>query len=173
MKKIVKIEKRKEKFPVYDIMVEEAEHYILENGIVSHNSGLKYAANWMWIIGKSQEKENNELSGFTFTINIEKSRFVREKAKFPLTVHFSGGIDKYSGLFDLAVATGFILNPKQGWYCMPNSEKNFRKADAKPYLDTLMTDEKFKQAMHERYKYGSVVAITQEELSQEKLDETE
>ena len=30
--------------PVYDVQVENAHHYILDNGIISHNSGFIFAA---------------------------------------------------------------------------------------------------------------------------------
>jgi len=72
--------------PVYDLSVSEVEHYALKNGVVTHNTGIYYSANQIFIITKAQEKTGTELAGFKFTINIEKSRYVREKAKLPFTV---------------------------------------------------------------------------------------
>lgn len=40
--------------PVYDIEVKNNHHYILENGVVSHNSGPIYAASILLVM----EKEN-------------------------------------------------------------------------------------------------------------------
>jgi hypothetical protein len=71
---------------VYDISVADVEHYVLKNGVVTHNTGLIYSANQAFIIGKSQEKDGTELAGWNFTLNVEKSRFVREKSKLTFRV---------------------------------------------------------------------------------------
>ncbi len=94
---------------VYDISVADAEHYLLSNGVVSHNTGVMYSADNVWIIGRSQDKVGTEIQGYHFTINIEKSRFVKEKSKIPISVSWDGGIDKYSGLYDLALEGGFFV----------------------------------------------------------------
>ena len=100
------------RLPVYDISVEEAEHYILENGVVTHNTGGMYSANYVFIIGKAQEKDGTELVGWNFTINIEKSRYTKEKSKFPFLVTYKGGISKYTGLMDLALESENVIKPK-------------------------------------------------------------
>ncbi len=77
--------------------------------IVSGGSGGIYGANIIWIISKSQNKDaDKELLGYNFTIRIEKSRFVREGSKVPITVDFDGGIQKWSGMFDLALEAGYL-----------------------------------------------------------------
>ena len=101
---------------VFDISVQDVEHYVLENGVVTHNTGPMYSANSVFIIGRAQEKDGTDLTGYTFTINIEKSRFVKEKSKLKFTVKFNGGIDKWSGLLDLALESGHVLKPSNGWY---------------------------------------------------------
>ena len=67
------------KLPVYDISVDKTEHYALKNGVITHNTGLYYSANMIFIISKAQEKDGDELAGWKFTINIEKSRYVKER----------------------------------------------------------------------------------------------
>lgn len=84
--------------------------------VVSGGTGIYYSANQIFIITKSQEKDGTDLAGFKFTINIEKSRFVKEKSKLPFTVLYESGIQKWSALFDLAVEAGFITKSTQGWY---------------------------------------------------------
>ena len=110
--KIEKVGKQK----VYDITVADNHQYILENGAVTHNSGLIYSANQAFIISKSQEKDGTDLVGWNFTINIEKSRFVREKAKLPFLVTYENGVQKYSGLLELALEAGLVVKPSNGWY---------------------------------------------------------
>lgn len=84
--------------------------------IVSGGTGAYYSADAIWIIGRQQEKDGTEITGYHFVINVEKSRHVREKSKIPITVTFEGGISKWSGLMDVAEEGGYIRKPKVGWY---------------------------------------------------------
>lgn len=70
----------------------------------------------IWFITRAQEKKEKDLIGWNFTINIMKGRMVKEKAKFPVTVLYSGGIQKYSGLLEVARFLGFVDMPSSGWY---------------------------------------------------------
>ena len=90
--------------------------------IVSGGTGVYYSADNIWIIGRQQDKDDKELKGYHFIINVEKSRFVKEKSKIPITVNFDSGINKWSGFLDLALEAGYITKPKQGWYATLNKE---------------------------------------------------
>lgn len=124
--------------------------------IVSGGTGAYYSSNDIWIIGRQQDKDGQELNGFNFIINIEKSRFVKEKSKFPISVTFEGGINKWSGLFDLALEGGFITNPKQGWYnYAPYGEKMMRKSDLEfdsKLWNELLQNEKFRAFGRHKFK---------------------
>lgn len=85
--------------------------------IVGGGTAVMYSANQIFIISKAQDKDGKELLGWNFTINIEKSRFVRERAKFPFSVTYEKGIDLNSGLFDIALEGGFIEVVTKGYYC--------------------------------------------------------
>ncbi len=63
-----------------------------------------------------QEKTGTEIKGYHFVINVEKSRFVKEKSKIPISVTWEGGIEKWSGLTDVALELGYVKKPKVGWY---------------------------------------------------------
>lgn len=84
--------------------------------IIAGGQGLIYSSNTAFIIGKSQEKDGTDLIGWNFTLNAEKSRYVRENSKFMFTVTYDGGINKYSGILDLAIEGGFVSNASKGWY---------------------------------------------------------
>jgi RecA/RadA recombinase len=91
-------------------------HIYMEQGlypkaIVSGGTGIYYSADTIWIIGRSQEKDGTEVTGYNFNINIEKSRFVREKSRIPVTVMHKGGISKWSGLMDMALESGHVIKP--------------------------------------------------------------
>lgn len=82
--------------------------------VVSGGTGGIYAGNSIFIITRSKEKEGEELSGFKFTLNVDKSRFIKEKSKLPINVSFDYGISTWSGLLDLALDTGHVNKTKQG-----------------------------------------------------------
>jgi len=91
--------------------------------IVSGGTGIYYSANTIWILGRQQEKDSDGITGYNFVINVEKSRFVREKSKIPITVSFDGGIKRWSGLLELAMEAKIVCKPSNGWYqqCDPET----------------------------------------------------
>lgn len=146
---------------MYDISVADVEHYLLENGLISHNTGIYYSANTIFIITKSQEKTTEGLVGWNFTINIEKSRFVKEKAKLIFTVLYGSGIKRWSSLFDLAIESGHIIKAgTQGWYNLINLEtgeviepkrraKDIDEDDE--FFETLLKDASFGDFVQNKY----------------------
>lgn len=115
MMKITSIKKVGKK-PVYDLSVKDAQHYVLKNGVVSHNTGLVYASDNILNITRSQQKNGTEIVGYDFNINVLKSRHSREKSRIPITVMFDSGINVWSGLLEMAVASGDVVKPSNGWY---------------------------------------------------------
>ena len=104
-----------------DIPMVVVNHTYMEIGmfpkaVVSGGTGIYYSADTIWILGRQQDKEGTEIVGYNFIINVEKSRYVKEKSKIPVSVSFEGGIQRYSGLLDIAMAGGFIVKPSNGWY---------------------------------------------------------
>lgn len=151
---------------VYDLSVKNAEHYILENGVVTHNTGSYYSADNIYILGRQQEKDGQDLIGYNFIINVEKSRYVREKARIPVTVRFDGGISRYSGLLDMALESGHVTKPNVGWYAKVNTttgeveSKKWRAADTESaeFWDSILADESFKEWIRTNYQFSSAVA---------------
>lgn len=99
--------------------------------IVSGGQGGILNADTIFIIGKAAEREGKEVTGNKFTLNVEKSRFIRERTKLPLYVSFEGGVHPYTGLFELAYGIGYIQSAKQGWYQCSDIDPNgnWRKKD--------------------------------------------
>ena len=89
---------------------------LFPKAIVSGGTGIMYSADNVWIVGRRQQKQGTEIKGYDFIINVEKSRFVKEKSKVPISVTWDGGIDTYSGLLDVGLAGGYVTKPSQGWY---------------------------------------------------------
>jgi len=90
--------------------------------VVSGGTGIYYSADNIWIVGRRQEKDGTEIKGYHFIVNIEKSRFVKEKSKIPISVSWEGGIEKWSGLLDVALQGGYMTKPKNGWYAIVDQE---------------------------------------------------
>lgn len=90
--------------------------------IVGGGTGSYYGSDNIWIIGRQQDKDGTEVQGYHFVINIEKSRYVKEKSKIPISVSHEGGINKWSGLLDIALEGNYIAKPKAGWYATVNRE---------------------------------------------------
>jgi RecA/RadA recombinase len=103
--------------------------------VVSGGTGIYYSADNIFIIGRQQEKDGKEVTGYNFIINVEKSRYVKEKSKIPIEVSWDKGISKWSGLLDMALESGHVIKPKVGWYQKVDMEtgeildKSYRIAD--------------------------------------------
>lgn len=82
---------------------------LYSKAIVAGGTGSYYSSDNIWIIGRQQEKDGDDLVGWNFVINVEKSRYTKEKSKIPITVTYSNGIDKWSGFLDNALESGHII----------------------------------------------------------------
>lgn len=105
-----------------DIPLIAVNHTYMEIGlfpkaIVSGGTGIYYSADNIWILGRQQDKQGTEIKGYHFVINVEKSRYVKEKSKIPISVSWDGGVQSYSGLLDVALAGNYVAKPSNGWYC--------------------------------------------------------
>ena len=128
--------------------------------IVSGGTGIYYSADNIFIIGRQQEKDGTEVIGYNFIVNVEKSRFVREKSKIPVEVTFEGGISKWSGLLDVALEGGFVIKPSNGWYSRVNKEsgevedKKFRIKDTytKEFWLSILTSTSFREFIEGKYR---------------------
>lgn len=90
--------------------------------IVGGGTGPYYSADNIYILGRQQDKDGTEITGYNFIINVEKSRFVKEKSKIPISISYNGGINRWSGLLELAVEGNYVAKPKVGWYALVNRE---------------------------------------------------
>ena len=90
---------------------------LFPKAIVSGGTGIYYSADNIWILGRQQDKQGTEIKGYHFVINVEKSRYVKEKSKIPISVSWDGGVQSYSGLLDVGLAGNYVAKPSNGWYC--------------------------------------------------------
>jgi RecA/RadA recombinase len=134
--------------------------------IVGGGTGSYYSADNIFILGRQQEKEGSEIVGYNFIINVEKSRYVREKSKIPVTVSFDGGINKWSGLMDIALEGNFVTKPSNGWYAKVDQEtgevldkKRFADTQTEEFWRDILENNSFKDYVKKRYEitYSSIM----------------
>ena len=134
--------------------------------IVGGGTGSYYSADNIFILGRQQEKDGTEVTGYNFIINVEKSRYVKEKSKIPVSVSFDGGISKWSGLLDLALESGHVIKPKNGWYQKVGEEKNYREKETenKDFWMPILMDKTFYDFVKNKYSIGQVDMIKSDDL---------
>ena len=140
---------------------------LFPKAIVGGGTGIYYSADNIWIIGRRQNKTGTEVTGYDFVVNIEKSRYVKEKSKIPVTVSWEGGVEKYSGLLEVALAAGYVAKPSNGWYCRSNKEtgemmdpkcreKDTLKAE---FWEPIFAETDFKEFIQKQYTIGHKALI--------------
>ena len=135
---------------------------LFPKAIVSGGTGIYYSADNIWIIGRQQDKKGTEIQGYHFVINVEKSRFVKEKSKVPISVSWEGGIQTYSGLLQVALAGGYVTKPTIGWYARVDKKTGaiedgkVREKDTltKKFWDPIFKDTDFKEFVKTYYSIG-------------------
>ena len=122
---------------VYDIEVDTDHHYLLENGIVSHNSGPIYASSIVIAMRKLKLKEDedgnktSEISGIRAQCRVMKTRYNKPFETVEIKIPYDRGMDSYSGLFDLFVQKKILVKEGNRWlYTAPDGTqiKQFEKA---------------------------------------------
>ena len=135
---------------------------LFPKAVVSGGTGIYYSADNIWILGRQQDKVGTEIKGYHFVINVEKSRFVKEKSKIPISVSWEGGVEPYSGLLAVGLAGNYVAKPSNGWYCHVDRstgelmdakvrEKDTLKAE---FWKPIFENTDFKDYIQKTYKIG-------------------
>lgn len=139
--------------------------------IVGGGTGIYYSADNIWIIGRQQDKKGTEIQGYHFVINVEKSRYVKEKSKIPITVSWDGGVRKYSGLLDCALAGGYVTKPANGWYATVDKgsgevgpKVRHDVTNDKSFWDPVFNDTDFKEFLKKQYSIGHQSIVDMDEI---------
>ena len=148
---------------------------LFPKAIVGGGTGIYYSADQIWILGRRQNKKGTEITGYDFVINVEKSRYVKEKSKIPISVSWEGGVEKYSGLLDVAMAGGYVSKPGAGWYCPVNREtgeliepKKREKDTLTPeFWDPIFAKTDFKDFVQKQYSIGHQSLVDMDAIVEE------
>ncbi|CAB4168063.1 recombinase A [uncultured Caudovirales phage] len=163
-----------------DIPMVAVNHIYMEQGlypkaIVSGGTGVYLSSDTIFIIGRQQEKEGTEVIGYNFVINIEKSRTTREKSKIPITVKHEGGISRWSGLLEMAISSGHVMKPSNGWYSRVNTETGviedkkwrIKDTDSKEFWAQVITDVTFQDWVKATYQVTNGDILSDDDINEE------
>jgi RecA/RadA recombinase len=165
-----------------DIPLVVVNHTYMEIGmfpkaIVGGGTGSYYSADNIFIIGRQQEKEGTEVVGYNFIINVEKSRYVKEKSKIPVTVSHDGGISRWSGLLDIALESGHVIKPSNGWYQKVDKETGeidekkyrIRDTDTKDFWMPILLQKSFVSFVKNKYQVATtdILNMKDEDIDKE------
>jgi RecA/RadA recombinase len=165
-----------------DIPLVVVNHTYMEIGmfpkaIVGGGTGSYYSADNIFILGRQQEKEGTEVVGYNFIINVEKSRYVKEKSKIPVSVSFDGGISRWSGLLDIALESGHVIKPSNGWYSKVDLEtgevedKKYRikDTDTKDFWLPILMQKSFVEFVKNKYQVATtdILNMNDEDIDQQ------
>ncbi len=142
--------------------------------IVGGGTGIYYSADNIWILGRRQNKTGTEVTGYDFIINVEKSRYVKEKSKIPISVSWDGGVERFSGLLDAALAGGYCTKPSNGWYARVDRETG-EIAEPKVRLTETLKEEfwtpifeftDFAEFLKKQYQIGLPTQVDMDEIAE-------
>lgn len=142
--------------------------------VVSGGTGIYLSADNIWIIGRQQDKDKKtgEIDGYDFIINIEKSRYVKEKSKIPISVSWDKGIMKWSGMIDLALEGGYLVKPTLQSFARVDKEtgeisKTTHKLkdieNNSEFWRTLIKETDFAKWIENKFSIGQVQMLATEE----------
>ena len=140
--------------------------------VVGGGTGIYYSADNIWIIGRQQDKQGTEIKGYHFVINVDKSRYVKEKSTIPISVSWEGGVQRFSGLLDVALAGGYVVKPSNGWYSVNGDDKKVRQADTlqKEFWTPIFENTDFTDFIKKQYSIGHEEQVSMDEIVEDAVD---
>ena len=151
---------------------------LFPKAIVGGGTGIYYSADNIWILGRQQDKVGTEIKGYHFVINVEKSRFVKEKSKIPISVSWEGGVQRWSGLLEVALAGNFVAKPSNGWYQYVDQEtgelvgQKYREKETltEEFWRPVLDGTNFKDFVQKQYSIGHASLIDMDSIVEEAHD---
>ena len=138
--------------------------------IMSGGTGIYYSANQIFFMGRRQNKKAGEVLGYDFVIKVDKSRFVKEQSKIPITVSWEGGVNRFGGLLDVALISGHVVKPSNGWYARVDTETGEvgtkvreKETHEEEFWAPILADESFVEFIRNGYQIGGTVTAFDDE----------
>lgn len=136
------------------------------DGEMGGGGGMKYAcSSIVWLKKKKEVDTQKNQIGNIVRCMMYKSRLTREKTKGETRILFEGGLDRYHGLFDIAVNAGIVTKPvdedgkvkKSPFWVLPDGkmvyETRIKKEPEILYTPEVLT--KIDEYVKIHYRYSS------------------
>lgn len=107
-------------------------------------------------VSKAKDKTSDgEIVGAIITAKARKGRFSREHSKLKYLINYNGGINPYFGLLEIALESGHVSKPSNGFYQKKGDEKKYREKEIynKEFWSPILSDESFKRFVEEKYSF--------------------
>lgn len=139
---------------VYDSMDPRAPG-IPAKKVVSGGQGIVYNANTIIFceVAKEQDEEDKKKFHPIVRLTVHKSRTTKQDVKLYFRLG-NKGIQTYSGMWKIALASGFVKEAAQGWYTTflePDKKVRRKELDEKFY-ERLCDEEGFKEWVRNNYQ---------------------
>jgi RecA/RadA recombinase len=153
------------------------------DGEMGGGGGAKYAcSSIVWLKKKKDVDAKKTQVGNIIRCGMFKSRLTREKLKGETRILFEGGLDRYHGLFDIAVAAGVVQKPldketgerkeKSTFWELPDG-KNVYESKIKANPEILYTPDvltKLDEYVKLNFKYVSNEGKEEDDSSEKECD---
>lgn len=135
--------------------------------------GTKYAADAIMFLSKTKERDGEkQVVGNVVTARLVKSRHTKEETKVHTRIAFDGGLDRYYGLLEYALAGG-IVEKVGNKYKFPDGSTAFEKAIQKDPAK-YWTEDVLKQLdvyLQKEFKYSSAPSDVVEDADESESEE--
>lgn len=162
--RLITLQLVKKNLPCFMINHVYSEIGLFPKTIIPGGTAVTYSSDTVFVITKSQEKDGTELKGWNFNINIHKSRSVKEKSRLPIRVMYEEGIKQYSGILDLALESGDVIKPSNGWFSLVDTDTGeispnkvrAKDTETSEFLGVVLKRPKFKEWVKNKFKLGAM-----------------
>ena len=154
--RVITVKSKIKDIPIVMINQTYSSQGMFPKDVMSGGSSGMYAADSVIFLTRAQEKQGTDIAGYTFTMKVEKGRRVKEASKLKFTALFDKGVLLYSGLLDIALATGHVIKPSVGWYAKASDQsRKYRESEiqeSNEFWQDILADEKFQKACKKLFK---------------------
>lgn len=134
---------------------------------VAGGGGLKFASDYIIILGKSKvndkdEDGNKTQTGIEVKAKIFKSRKTKGGKLVSFVIDFNKGLGKYSGLTDFCIDSGLITCPTKGYYSWHDTEDKLRMSKIDNHPESFYTEERLTEInvkCSENFKFGGSLKL--------------
>jgi RecA/RadA recombinase len=109
-------------------------------GVWVINGSIRYSCSQIILITKLKLKDEatKEALGIRMKCESFKTRFTKPFQTVTIMVPYDTGMDKWSGLFEVALQMGVVVKPSMGWYSIAGEDKKWREREFPTYAERVL-----------------------------------